>query len=134
MFPANLQAAVDFLEGHKGEESIFQTDVPSNNHAHNEDKRMTAEHEQRPGRTKEGVLADFAGVRDENNGDLIGLWLRDISDANDRDVLGSFLIRRGAPEIMLCNLFLGAYRVVPNNYDDSGGCFVMFDNKLAPGE
>ena len=40
--------------------------------------------------------------------------------------LGFMLIKKGADEALRIDAAAGNYRIVPNRYDNRGGCFVMF--------
>lgn len=77
-------------------------------------------------------LADYSFVKDEN-GIACGIWLRDPSALDKPGTVETLLIMHNHSHLL--NDYLNKrYRKVPNNYDLSGGCFVMFGSVNAPGE
>lgn len=78
-------------------------------------------------------MADYSMVR-EKSGKVLGLWLRNPEDAQNRDLLSMLLIKHNLPNDLCAVVLEGGYRVVPNTFDDAGGCFVMFESEPAPGE
>jgi hypothetical protein len=78
-------------------------------------------------------LASYSLVKDQDGG-VCGIWLRDSAQAQDRDMLTMLLIKHGASDNLEASVLAGDFRVVPNTYDDQGGCFVMFGSAPAPGE
>lgn len=77
-------------------------------------------------------MADYAFVKDEN-GNAHGIWLRD-PGALDRPGMVETLLMMNNHSHLLDDYLAKRYRKVPNNYDSSGGCFVMFGSVKAPGE
>jgi len=73
---------------------------------------------------------DYAFVKD-NEGNACGLWLRDPAKADDQFYIAALLAKEGLSRQASS---FGSYRVVPNNYDNKGGRFVMFGSAKAPGE
>jgi hypothetical protein len=74
-------------------------------------------------------MATFSFVKDED-GTIQGVWVSNPADAQDVPYVTTLLIRGGlAPETIA-----GRFRVVPNNEDNRGGCFVMLEPHRAPGE
>jgi len=74
-------------------------------------------------------MADYSFVKDDEGG-VHGIWLRDPSQANDQSLLLALLTQHGHSPMCIAR----GTRVVPNRYDNSGGCFVMFGSDRAPGE
>jgi hypothetical protein len=74
-------------------------------------------------------MADYSFVKD-NRGEVHGIWLRDTSQANNKSILIALMTKHGHS---LAGIARGT-RVVPNRFDGSGGCFVMFGSDKAPGE
>lgn len=70
----------------------------------------------------------------DRQGNIHGFWLRDPEDAYDRDLLVDILMQENLPDDMVALASMGNYRVVPNTFDDAGGCFIMFGSVPAPGE
>jgi hypothetical protein len=93
---------------------------------------------------KECDMADYSFVKDPN-GQIVGMWLRD--KELPRDTMHLMIItllkkhqgrlaeaRMPISDDLLKMATSQNYRVVPNNVDQKGGCFVMFGQTLAPGE
>jgi len=78
-------------------------------------------------------MADYSFVRGKND-DIEGVWLRDPALAKDSMALVFLLTKEGIPEHVRVMIVAGNYRVVPNTYSDTGGCFVMWGSTLVPGE
>lgn len=78
-------------------------------------------------------MADYSLVKDETTGNIIGLWLRNPEDAQNRDLLSLLCAKHGLPLELLAEVLLGGYRVMPNTFDGAGGCFVMFGSAPTPG-
>jgi hypothetical protein len=76
---------------------------------------------------------DYAMVLDED-GAACGMWLANAKDARERRGKSAPIIETLLRENDVADLIGVPRRVVPNNYDDNGGCFVMFGHALAPGE
>jgi hypothetical protein len=76
-------------------------------------------------------MADYSFVRDQS-GTASGIWLRDPST----------LEKEGSVEVLLSlnasnlldDYLAKKYRIVNNEFDSQGGCFVMFGSAKAPGE
>ncbi len=77
-------------------------------------------------------MGDWSLVKDQKG--IIGMWVKDAKDAQDRNLLSFLLISKNIPDEFLMIIETGHYRIIPNTYDDAGGCFIMFKNELAPGE
>ena len=75
----------------------------------------------------------MALVRDQE-GVTCGLWVCEAEGADDRDLLSLLSMSVNLPEELRVAILAGKYRVVPNEHDDAGGCFVMFGDAVAPGE
>jgi hypothetical protein len=75
---------------------------------------------------------DYSFVR--VRGDVRGIWLREESSGHNRHLLISLILEEGLSEQIGVAVSAGKYRIVPNTYDASGGCFVMFESWPAPGE
>jgi tetratricopeptide (TPR) repeat protein len=72
-------------------------------------------------------MAYYEKVYDEGKR-VIGLWFRDPEEAQNLEgKLQVLLSLEGLP-------IPSNTRVVPNTFDDQGGCFVMFESARAPGE
>lgn len=69
-----------------------------------------------------------------SDGAVEGVWLRDVTLAQDRMSLIFLLTKEGLPEDLRVTVAAGGYRVVANTYDNSGGCFVMWGAMPVPGE
>jgi hypothetical protein len=92
-------------------------------------------------------MADYSFVKGPNEA-IRGLWLRDSEKVEDNKFLAKILIKHGyqglksefvqnednEPVSLGELVLLDEHRVVPNSFDDSGGCFVMFGPILAPVE
>ena len=78
-------------------------------------------------------MADYSFVRGPDGG-MCGIWLRDASQAQDRELLMMLMVKHDAPESLSTSALSGDFRVVPNTYDDAGGCFIMFGSAPAPGQ
>ncbi|NQT71854.1 MAG: hypothetical protein HQ553_03670 [Chloroflexi bacterium] len=78
-------------------------------------------------------MSDYSMVRDKS-GNVNGLWLRDPEAAQNRDLLSFLLIDESLPDELIAAVLAGSYRVVPNTFDNAGGCFVIFGSAPAPGE
>ena len=87
-------------------------------------------------------MADYSFVKDAS-GQVVGLWLRDTEKSKNRIVILTLLmqhkgrlaeLRKPISDDLVNMASSGNYRVVPNNFDHQGGCFVMFGQALAPGE
>jgi len=92
-------------------------------------------------------MTDYTFVKGSDES-IVGMWLRDPKVALDQTKTLELLIKHKYES--LSNEFspmiagehaplglaaaTGRYRVVPNNFDDYGGCFVMFGTASAPGE
>jgi len=79
------------------------------------------------------------------NKEIVGIWFQDPAEANPEMIAtaiewGLSTGAGGSPATnsdqinKLMTIGLSNYRIVPNNFDDKGGCFVMFGATLAPGE
>jgi cytochrome c biogenesis protein CcmG/thiol:disulfide interchange protein DsbE len=66
-------------------------------------------------------MADYSFVKD-HDGNILGLWLRDPSQAQDQNLLIALMTKHGYFDDFLAD----GYHVEPNIVDNSGGCFVMF--------
>lgn len=78
-------------------------------------------------------VGTISRVRD-SGGKVIGIWL---SDSNKERLLNNLSELAGLVSVLggeEQNIFSGNYRIVPNNADSNGGCFLMFDRYMAPGE
>lgn len=74
----------------------------------------------------------YSFVRDKG-GAICGLWLQDSTLASNRTRISMLLLKEeenGLAEVALAD----NYRIVPNNYNQQGGVFNMFNSALAPGE
>src|SRR3990172_7413638 len=87
-----------------------------------------------------GILAQrhqgrpaFAQVKDRE-GKVCGFWLADAHRAEDEAFLKMLAVAEELNEDTFISICLKDYRVVPNYYDDAGGCFLMIGSALAPGE
>ena len=85
---------------------------------------------QRPERVRaiEGDTNEYGTVYDKPGGHITGFWFPSDEWATDsmRSVtLGIMLIKHGADEALRIDAAVGHYRIVPNRYDNRGGCFVM---------
>ncbi len=78
-------------------------------------------------------MADYSLVR-AKSGDIDGVWLRDPAVVNEPMALTFLLIKEGLPQHVQAMVAAGSYRVVPNTYNNNGGCFVMWGATLVPGE
>jgi hypothetical protein len=78
-------------------------------------------------------MADYAMLKD-NNGDVCGFWFHNPEIAQDPDMINLLLAKHDLPDELLFVVSTGNYRIVPNRFDNSGGCFMMFGSELAPGE
>lgn len=54
----------------------------------------------------------------------IHLWLRNMDDANNRELLTALLIKENAPDWVAKKALLGDYRIEPD--PQRGGCVVIF--------
>jgi hypothetical protein len=93
---------------------------------------------------KEFDMADYSFVKDPN-GQVVGMWLRDKELPQDTMHLMIITllkkhqgrlaeVRMPISDDLLKMVTSQNYRVVPNDFDQKGGCFVMFGQTLAPGE
>jgi len=87
-------------------------------------------------------MADYSFVKDPN-GQVVGLWLRDTELSRSTAYLVTLLkkhqgrlaeVRMSVSDDLIKMVISQNYRVVTNNFDQKGGCFVMFGQTLAPGE
>ena len=83
-------------------------------------------------------MADFSAVRDQYEV-VRGIWLKNPDEAKDIYFLSALVIRMcnedaKFPQDYSLEVLSKNYRIVPNNYNNVGGCFVMFGDALAPGE
>ncbi len=76
------------------------------------------------------TTGDYSFVKDFQTGEVHGIWLRDASKADNEDYLVALLLKHGHTPMGIAR----GLRVVPNTFDQSGGCFVMFGSDKAPGE
>ena len=77
-------------------------------------------------------MADYSFVRD-GSGAVCGLWLRDPSALDKPGMVETLLVMNNQDHLLSAYLSK-RYRKVPNQYDHTGGCFVMFGSVRAPGE
>jgi len=66
----------------------------------------------------------YSLVRDDQ-GKIIGLWLRNQTDTDDRDVMAYLLLKHGADKDVSQRILMGFYEVRPNDVDEQGGFFVL---------
>jgi hypothetical protein len=66
--------------------------------------------------------------------EVVGLWFQDPGVANNKDLVLMLMYQEGLPMDKTRMIQSGNFRVVPNNFDNNGGCFVMFGSEKAPGE
>jgi hypothetical protein len=66
--------------------------------------------------------------------EVIGLWLQDPEHGKNKDLILMLLYRIGLPMDKTIMFQSGNFRIVPNKFNNSGGCFVMFGKEKAPGE
>ncbi len=87
-------------------------------------------------------MADYSFVKDPS-GQVVGLWLRDTQLSRNTMHLVTLLkkhqghsaeVRVPIGDDLIKMVISQNYRVVPNDFDRQGGCFVMFGQALAPGE
>lgn len=87
-------------------------------------------------------MADYAFIKDLQ-GQIVGLWLRNAEDSNNTAYIFALLKKHQGPlatvkkpinDDLFHMLLSKNYRVVPNNYDKNGGCFVVIGDSSAPGE
>ena len=81
-------------------------------------------------------MADFSLVKSQD-GEIRGIWLANPENADQIGYLTALALRIGNEEGSQAPfeaVLAKDYRVVPNTYDEAGGCFVMFGSTLAPGE
>jgi len=72
-------------------------------------------------------MGDYSMVKD-GNGRICGIWVRDAKMANKHDLLAAIMIKHGElPAARLCS---GECTIKPNEVNNEGGCFVMFDSVL----
>lgn len=69
-----------------------------------------------------------------SDGTVRGVWVRSPRVAQRREVIIMLCIKHSLPMDAYITVLQGDYRVVPNTFDQAGGCFVMFGSELAPGE
>ncbi len=81
---------------------------------------------------KSNAVADYSFVRDET-GSVCGIWLRDPSVLDKPGTVEALLVMRKQDHLLSAYLNK-RYRKVPNQFDHTGGCFVMFGSVRAPGE
>ena len=77
-------------------------------------------------------MGDYSFVKDQH-GTACGLWLRDPSNL-DKPGFVEVLLMKNNHSHLLNDYTNKRYRKVSNNFDSSGGCFVMFGSVKAPGE
>lgn len=78
-------------------------------------------------------MADYSFVK--RDGQILGLWLKDPRQANDPMVLMPMISREHMLSGELMTQIIGRkYKVFPNTFNKSGGCFVMFFGTPAPGK
>jgi len=87
-------------------------------------------------------MADYSFVKDPN-GKIAGMWLRDKGLSRNTMYLITLLrkhqdllaeVPMPISDELIKTVTSQNYRVVPNNFDQKGGCFIMFGQTLAPGE
>jgi hypothetical protein len=66
--------------------------------------------------------------------EVVGLWFQDPAKGKNRDLVLMLMYQEGLPAHKTRMIQSGNFRVVPNNFDNNGGCFVMFGSEKAPGE
>lgn len=76
-------------------------------------------------------MGDFRFVTDR--GIPVGFWLNDTNALDKPGAIEALLVMYGGINL-LDEYTKKKYRKVPNTYDTSGGCFVMFGSAKAPGE
>ncbi|MFB3893990.1 MAG: hypothetical protein ACE15C_18430 [Phycisphaerae bacterium] len=78
-------------------------------------------------------MADYSYIK--SNGRIVGLWLREPMQAKDHVVLMSMISREHKLSGELMVQIIGRkYKVFPNTFNNSGGCFVMFFGTPPPGQ
>ncbi|MEZ4592927.1 MAG: HEAT repeat domain-containing protein [Chloroflexota bacterium] len=77
-------------------------------------------------------MADYSFIRDQNN-TVVGIWFGDPSNATP-EMVATALEWKKAMNSKQIAIAIASSRVVPNNFDSNGGCFVMFGEAKAPGE
>lgn len=87
-------------------------------------------------------MANFSFVKN-TNGQIHGIWIQNTEHSKNTSVLVTYIsmhkeqrgdVMKPTYDQLVKIIVSKNYRVVPNNFDDSGGCFLMFDEELAPGE
>ena len=87
-------------------------------------------------------MVDYSFVKDENE-NVCGFWFRNpdliLKDAVRQGrarhaLLRAAAIKHSLPEDVYAAIFMGDYRIVANNQDDKGGCFVLLGTIPRPGE
>jgi len=78
-------------------------------------------------------MGDYAMVTD-NDGNVCGLWIRDPQMAKRPSFLCMLLIKENISKDLQTLVLAEQFRIVPNTFDNAGGCFIMFSSELAPGE
>jgi len=93
---------------------------------------------------KQGTMKDALEPKQDNqgnysfirhkNGEVCGIWLRSKQFAQNQAFLTMLCTKHSLPMDIYITVQTGDYRVVPNTFDHTGGCFVMLGAELAPGE
>ena len=87
-------------------------------------------------------MADYSFVKN-SSGEIEGVWLKDIEKAKNPLILLTLLMKHQGrlaekreliSDDLINKASSGNYRIVPNKFDHQGGCFIMFNQSLAPGE
>jgi hypothetical protein len=77
---------------------------------------------------------EFCKPIKNGKGRVIGLWVTDPYDSELGTRVAEFNAQTALPSGLFKAFGQGRYRVVPNESDEHGGAFLMFDSTLAPGE
>lgn len=77
-------------------------------------------------------MGDYSFVETQD-GEIVGMWIGDSRIIKRKHLIQMLLAKHQLLD-MLERFSSGRYRVVPNTYDNKGGCFLMFGSSIAPGE
>jgi hypothetical protein len=80
----------------------------------------------KPSPSTEQPVADYRLVK-EQNGNIKGVWFRDPTKANNGAMLFMLLIKEGLSKDVQFAVSMGYYRIEPNTLDNTGGCFIIWD-------
>ena len=77
-------------------------------------------------------MSDFQPIKSQN-GDVVGIWIKNIEDPETWARLQMIAVSFNAEELHQA-IVEESYRKVPNTIDGNGGHFIMLNGVPAPGE